>query len=95
MKHKYEVYTIVHRGLFLNIITEYDLSFTEMRTILDLLFHKGAWEGAEEMHYLDEGKSYQVNTESFSYSVEVYRYEVFIYNRKALPSPKPPEAVEI
>ena len=38
-----EVYPFHHRNLFFHIITDYDLSFTEVRGILDYLLDAGAF----------------------------------------------------
>lgn len=84
MKEEYEIYPIIHRNLFINVITEYNLTHTELRKILDILYNGGVFEGVEKVDPLDYGRSFVLNTDDFSYSIEVYGYEVFIYNRRVL-----------
>lgn len=84
MSEDYEIYPLIHRDLFINIITEYVLTHHELRRILDILYNSGVFEGIEEVDPLDYGRSFVLNTEEFSYSVEVYGCEVFLYNRKPI-----------
>jgi len=77
-----EIYPIHHKNLIFNIITDYDLTFTEVRGILDYLLDAGAFkeqEGAEEI-----GKFFDFELEKVQYVVDVNAYEVIVYRRTEL-----------
>jgi hypothetical protein len=74
-----EVYPFHHRNLFFRIITDYDLSFEEVRGILDYLLDAGAFK--EEGEDWGEGKLYDVQLGKVRYAVDVNQYEVAVYRR--------------
>jgi len=74
-----EVYPFHHRNLFFHIITDYDLSFAEVRGILDYLLDAGAFK--EEGEDWGEGKLYDVQLGKVQYAVDVNQYEVAVYRR--------------
>ncbi len=74
-----EVYPFHHRNLFFHIITDYDLSFVEVRGILDYLLDAGAFK--EEGEDWGEGKLYDVQLGKVQYAVDVNQYEVAVYQR--------------
>jgi hypothetical protein len=77
-----EVYPFHHQNLFFNIITDYDLTFQEVRGILDhLLRLKVFQEGGENW---GEGKFYDIQLGKVLYEVDVNQYEVVIYRRTEL-----------
>jgi len=77
-----EVYPFHHANLFFNIITEYDLTFKEIRGILDHLLKMEAF--SEEGDQFEGGKFYDIRFENVLYEVDVHRYEVVIYRRTEL-----------
>lgn len=77
-----EVYPFHHQNLFFNIITDYDLTFKEIRGILDYLQGIGAF--SEESHEFESGKLYDIQLEQVLYEVDVHGYEVAIYRRSEL-----------
>ena len=77
-----EVYPFHHQNLFFNIITEYDLTFKEVREILDYLLRIGAF--SEESDEFESGKLYDIQVEKVLYEVDVHGYEVAIYRRSEL-----------
>lgn len=76
-----EVYPFHHRNLFFNIITDYDLTFDEVRGILDYLLEVGAFKEEENR---GEGKFYNIQLGKVLYEVDANQYEVAIYRRTEL-----------
>ena len=77
-----EVYPIHHQNLFFRIITDYDLTFKEVRGILDYLLEVDASQKEEED---GEGrKFYDIQLDNVHYEVDVNFYEVVIYRRTEL-----------
>jgi hypothetical protein len=74
-----EVYPFHHQNLFFHIITDYDLTFAEVRGILDYLLEVEAFQ--EEQENWEQGKFYDIQLGKLLYEVEVNRYEVVIYRR--------------
>ena len=76
-----EVYPIHHKNLIFNLITDYDLSFKEVRAILDDLLDKGVFKEREEA---EEGKFFDLEIENIQYVIDVNGYEVVVYRRTEL-----------
>jgi hypothetical protein len=74
-----EVHPFHHRNLFFRIITDYDLSFEEVRGILDYLLEAGAFK--EEGEDWGQGKFYDIQLGTVQYAVDANRYEVVVYRR--------------
>jgi hypothetical protein len=74
-----EVYPFHHRNLFFHIITDYDLTFDEVRRILDYLLEVDAFKETEEGW--GPGKFYGLQLEKVQYEVDVNQYEVVIYRK--------------
>ena len=74
-----EVYPIEHKGLILNIITDYDLTFKELRLLLDKLMEEEAFgpEGVEP----GDGYFYDIVIDEWKYIVDVQGYEVVVYRK--------------
>ena len=77
-----EVYPFHHANLLFNIITDYDLTFEEIRGILDYLLKKEAF--SEEGGEFEGGKFYDIRFGNVLYEVDVHGYEVVIYRRTEL-----------
>ncbi len=77
-----EVYPFHHKNLFFNIITDLDLTFVEIREILDYLLDKAAF--SEESDDFESGKFYDVQVENALYEVDVHGYEMIIFRRTEL-----------
>jgi hypothetical protein len=78
-----EVYPFHHQNLFFSIITDYDLTFKEIRSILDYLRTNEAFKEEENGGY---GKLYDFQLDNVEYEVDVNGYEVVIYRRTELAS---------
>lgn len=74
-----EVYPIHHQNLFFNIITDYDLTFKEIRGILDYLISVDAFH--EENQEWGGGQFYTIRLGNIEYEVDVNYYEVVIFRR--------------
>jgi hypothetical protein len=79
-----EVYPFHHRNLFFNIITHLDLSFTEVRGILDYLLGQKAF---EEEGGLESGRFYTFPLGGVEFEVDVMGFEVVVYRRTEMRSP--------
>jgi hypothetical protein len=76
----FDIYPIAHHGRVYNIITEMDMTFREVRAMLDWLEANGAFpkEGAEQ----EPGPLYSCPAEGFLFEVDVQGYEVIVYRRQ-------------
>ena len=80
-KKNMEVYPFHHQNLFLSIITDYDLTFKEIRNILDYLLANEAFKEGENWGH---GKFFAFQLDNVEYEVDVNCYEVVIYRRTEL-----------
>lgn len=72
-----DVYPIHHKNLLFNLITDYDLTFKEVRAILDDLLDRGAFRGQDA----EAGRFFDLEIEKIQYVVDVNGYEVVVYRR--------------
>jgi hypothetical protein len=75
-----EIYPFHHQNLIFNIITDLDLTFKEIRDILDYLLKAGAFQQQNEEW--GQGKIFDVQLDKVLYTLDVVGYEVIIYQRK-------------
>lgn len=78
----FEVYPIAHNGRVYNIITEMDMTFREVRAMLDWLDAQGAF---QEDEALGPGKLYSVPAEGSLFEVDVQGFEVVVFRRERAP----------
>jgi hypothetical protein len=77
-----EVFPFHYRNLLFNIISDYDLTFQEVRDILDYLLEAKAFdEGGENW---EDGKLFDVELGHIQYVVDVNGFEVVVYRRTEL-----------
>ena len=76
-----EVYPIEHKGRVFNIITAYDMTFREVRGMLDWLPERGAFRFTPEDEFLGPGKIFTCEVEGVRLEVDVQGYEVIVYRR--------------
>jgi len=76
-----EVYPIEHKGKVYNIITAHDMTFREVRGMLDWLSERNAFLLAPENDFLGPGKMYTCEVEGAQFEVDVQGYEVVVYRR--------------
>ena len=77
-----EVYPFHHRNLFFNIVTDYDLTFQEVRGILDYLVESEAFHGMADDSQDGQLRVFQL--QRVKYEVDVQGYEVIVYRRTEL-----------
>jgi hypothetical protein len=77
-----DVYPFHYQNLFFSIITDYDLTFNEVRNILDQLLKNEAFN--EKGEDWGCGKLYNFQLDNFEYEVDVNCYEVVILRRTDL-----------
>jgi hypothetical protein len=75
-----DIYPIHHKNLLFNLITDYDLTFKEVRAILDDLLDKGAFR-QQEAEDAEAGRFFDLEIEKIQYVVDVNGYEVVVYRR--------------
>ncbi len=76
-----EVYPIVHKNLIFNILTDEDISFIEIRKMLDYLIEEKAFDKeTDSLAY--EPEIYEIYIDEYHYVVDVQDYEVAIYKRE-------------
>ncbi len=76
-----EVYPFHHRNLLFNIFTDFDLTFKEIREILDYLLEAKAFPEEKEKMPRIGGRILISAWDQVQYTVDVLGYEVVIYRR--------------
>lgn len=76
-----EIYPIAHRGKVYNIITSYDMTFREVRGMLDWLDEKEAFRKKPEDEFLRPGKLFTCTIEGVTLEVDVQGLEVLVLRR--------------
>lgn len=76
-----EVYPIAHKGKVYNVITAFDMSFREVRAMLDWLSERGAFRSTPEDDFMGPGKLFTCEVEGVELEVDVQGYEVVVYRR--------------
>jgi len=77
----FDVYPIAHNGRVYNIITAMDMTFREVRAMLDWLDARGAF--AVEEDAMEGGTLFSCPVEGFVFDVDVQGFEVIVYRREA------------
>jgi hypothetical protein len=75
------VYPIYHNGRVYNIITAMDLTFREVRGMIDALVAMGAFVAGVDAR--DPGDLFTCVVEGFVFEVDVQGYDVMVYRREA------------
>ena len=76
-----EIYPIEHKGRVYNIITAHDMTFREVRGMLDWLSEHGAFHRAPEDDFLGPGELFTCEVEGVRLEGDVQGYEVVVYRR--------------
>lgn len=76
-----EIYPIEHRGKVYNIITSVDMTFREVRGMLDWLTAQDAFLRTPEDEFMGPGKLYVCEIEGVTLEVDVQGYDVLILRR--------------
>jgi len=76
-----EAYPFHHRNLLFNIFTDLDLTFKEIREVLDYLLETKAFSEGKEGDSSVGGMIYDIRLGQVQYTVDVLGYEIVIYQR--------------
>jgi hypothetical protein len=76
-----EIYPFHHRNLLFNIFTDFDLTFKEIREILDYLLEAKAFREEKEEDASMGGMIYDIRLGQVQYTVDVLGFEIVIYQR--------------
>ena len=76
----FDVYPIYHNGRVYNIITAMDLTFREVRGMLDALAALGAFATGPDVHA--HGDLFTCDVEGFVFEVDVQGFDVMVYRRE-------------
>lgn len=77
----FDVYPISHNGRVYNIITAMDLTFREVRGMIDALAAMGAFPAGPDAH--GDGELFACTVEGFVFEVDVQGFDVVVYRREA------------
>jgi hypothetical protein len=80
-----EVYPFHHRNLLFNIFTELDLTFTEIRGILDSLMEANAFSRDKEQDASAGGTIYDIRLGAVQYTLDARILNGFSRSRPAFP----------
>ena len=76
----FDVYPISHNGRVYNIITAMDLTFREVRGMIDALAAMGAFPAGLDAH--GDGELFACTVEGFVFEVDVQGFDVMVYRRE-------------
>jgi hypothetical protein len=77
----FDVYPIAHNGRVYNIITAMDLTFREVRAMIDWLDARGAFAG--EGDAMEPATLFSCPVEGSVFEVDVQGFEVIVYRRES------------
>jgi len=77
----FDVYPISHNGRVYNIITAMDLTFREVRGMIDALVAMGAFPAGSDAH--GDSGLFTCTIEGFVFEVDVQGFDVVVYRREA------------
>ena len=80
----FDLYPILHKGRIYNIVTGLDMTFREVRAMIDWLADQGAFpaDGGGGMEHEPKGP-YVCTVEGSVFHVDVQGYEIAVYRRRA------------
>jgi len=78
---EYDIYPILHNCKVYNLITPFDLTFVEVRGLLDWLGEQGAFLVTPEDEFMGPGKLFKCRLQGVTYEVDVQGYEVVVFGR--------------
>jgi len=76
-----DVYPISHKGKVYNLITAFDMTFTEVRAMLDWLEERGAFLATPGDEFMGPGKMFTCDLPGATFEVDVHGFEVIVYRR--------------
>ena len=79
-EEEFELYPILHNGRIYNIFTSMDMTFREVRAMIDWLHGQGAFPSDEAVEREPESL-YSCPAEGYIFEVDVQGYEIIVYRR--------------
>ena len=76
-----DIIPIIHKDRVVNIITDLDLTFVELRGLLDRLVEENAFD-EKRLEDLGPGAIFDIVFEDSKYVVDVYLNDVVIYKKE-------------
>lgn len=76
-----EIYPIEHKGKVYNVITAADMTFREVRGMLDWLAGHGAFAASPVDEFMGPGRLFTLDVEGVRLEVDVQGHEVVVYRR--------------
>ena len=76
----FDVYPISHNGRVYNVITAMDLTFREVRGMIDALVAMGAFPAGPGAH--EDGDLFTCAVGGFVFEVDVQGFDVLVYRRE-------------
>jgi hypothetical protein len=76
----FDVYPISHNGRVYNVITAMDLTFREVRGMIDALASLGAFATGVDAH--EPGDLFTCAVEGFVFEVDVQGFDMVVYRRE-------------
>jgi len=80
---EFDIYPIQHNGKVYNLITPFDMTFVEVRALLDWLEEQSAFTVTPEDEFMGPGKLFTCSVQGVTFEVDVQRYEVIVYGRSS------------
>jgi len=78
---EFDVYPIQHNGRVYNLVTPFDMTFVEVRTLLDWLEGRGAFTFTPEDEFMGPGKLFTCDIPGATFEVDVQGFEVLVFRR--------------
>jgi hypothetical protein len=80
---EFDIYPIEHKGMVYNLITPFDMTFTEVRALLDRLEEEGAFTVTPDDEFMGPGRLFTCDIDGVTFEVDVQGYEVIVYSRSS------------
>ncbi len=77
---EFDVYPIYHNGRVYNVITSMDLTFREVRGMIDGLVAQGAFAAGADAQ--EPGDLFTCAAEGFVFEVDIQGFDVMVYRRE-------------
>ena len=76
-----DLYPISHKGKVYNILTSFDMTFIEVRAMLDWLEEHGAFQVTLDDEFMGPGKLFTCEIPGSTFEVDVQGFEVLVFRR--------------
>jgi hypothetical protein len=76
-------YPILHKGKVYNLITSIDMTFVEVRSMLDWLEERDAFSVTPEDDFMGPGKLFTCRVQGATFEIDVHGYEVIVLGRSS------------